>query len=137
MHDNDKTIEDYRKKIESKRSKLGTRPKVTFESNGVLILKDEAFNLNTLDVYSCKRVLADILIYKLGVELVNNELNTNDPNDLLDNYLHDIKQRIVSLIWHEDKKKLNAMDKKLSDLLSDKAKTENTIKDIGKELNLD
>ena len=137
MSTNDKTIEDYRKKIETKRSKLGTKPKLSYESNGVLILNNKTTNINTLNTIDCRKILAEILLLKFGEGLVDKELGTEVTEYLLDNYISDIKQKILVNSWQEEKKKLIAMDRKLAELLSDKAKTENAIKDITKELDLD
>ena len=134
---NDKTIEDYRKKIEDRRSKLGTKPKISYESNGVLILNNTTTNINTLNTPDCRRILAEVLLLKFGEKLVSDELGTSVPNYLFDDYIKDIKQRILVNSWQEEKKKLIVMDRKLTELLSDKAKTENAIKDITKELDLD
>ena len=134
---NDKTIEDYRKKIEDRRSKLGTKPKISYESNGILILNNTTTNINTLNTIDCRKILAEILLLKFGEGLVDKELGTEVTEYLLDNYISDIKQKILVNSWQDEKKKLTAMDKKLAELLSDKAKTENAIKDITKELDLD
>lgn len=137
MSTNDKTIEDYRKKIEDKRGKLGTKPKLSYESNGILILNNKTTNINILNTSECRKMLAEILLLKFGEGLVDKELGTKTPNELFDDYIKDIKQKILINTWQEEKKKLTAMDKKLAELLSDKAKTENAIKDITKELDLD
>ena len=137
MSTNDKTIEDYRKKIETRRNKLGVKPNLSYESNGILILNNKTTNINILNTVDCRKILAEILLLKFGEGLVDKELGTEVIGYLLDNYISDIKQKILVNSWQEEKKKLTAMDKKLAELLSDKAKTENAIKDITKELDLD
>lgn len=141
MHDNDKTIEDYKKKIKAKRTNLGKAPIMNFKSNGVIQIEGKVYNLHTLDYKACRELLEEIILKLIAADTVNDLLGTEDIPTIrevpIQYYIDDTIQRIDKLRWQTRKKELDVMDEKLSNLLSDKAKTENTIKDIGKELNLD
>lgn len=140
MSSNDKTIEDYRKKIETKRTKLGKAPKVNYKSNGVLQINGESYNLNILIPIRCREVLEELVLKQVANDRVNTILNTNEASTLrgvlVQDYIDDIVQRINKFKWQTEKKELDVMDKQLADLLSNETKATNAITDIGKTLGL-
>lgn len=134
---NDKTIEEYRTKIENKRKELGKAPKENFITNGIRMHSGVTLNLHVINLLQCEELLVSLFLEKLGKELVSKELKTELGCSILLDTISDVKSRYAKLLWEVEKKKLDAMDAKLAMLLSEEAKTNNAINEIGKELNLD
>ena len=138
---NDKQIEDYRKKIEAKRKELGKQPRSYYKSNGLLTTPTLQVNLNTLRTErACYDLAIEVARYVTAGLQANEWLDT-DFDDALDGYpvavwVNDIKQRLSIIRWNTEKAKLNTMDKKLAELLTNETKVSNSIADIAKELEL-
>ena len=138
---NDKKIEEYRKKIEDKRSQLGKRPKVNLETNGLIKLPSTTININTLSTErACFDVATSLAQIQLGMNQANEWLDTSfdimPQGESLSDYIKDIKQKIAIIRWDSEKRKLNEMDAQLEILLSNDAKVTNSINDIAKNLGI-
>lgn len=138
---NDKQIEDYRKKVEAKHKELGEKPNPRYITNQLLKLGDKAQNLNLLrSVKACVEVTRHLQVQVLAQDKANQLLGTDEKLELggysADDWVADLRARVDLLQWQEEKTKLDAMDKKLSNLLSEDAKTANAIADIANELGL-
>ncbi len=98
-------------------------------------------NLNTVNSTDrCIKLAAHILLekshYTEACKLL--ELPEKDSTQVsaLNNALDDIKLRTKMVVWDDEKKKLEGLEKKLKDLRSTDAKTEDALADISKNLGL-
>lgn len=131
MSNNDTQIRTLLGTIETKRTALGAKPKTVLVSNGMI--KDvpgyTTVNLNTLnDMDKVVGVTAEMLrrktAKKKALEYLQLPLEA-DPE--IEAYLTDLKQRASIINWMAEDKKLKAMEKKLKDLRSEDAKTEDAL----------
>ena len=134
---NDALIEDLRTKIEKRYKELGTKPTKSLITNAIIELEGnpKPININTLTLTKAKKLLRELLLIEFSNELLKKKTGY-DLNEGIKDYITDLTTIINKLSWQEEKQKLTAMDKQLEDLLSQKAKTQNTINQITKELNL-
>lgn len=138
---NDAQIKELRTKIDAKRAELGEKPRLSYETNGVLPLDGNKFNLNTLrDLAACVDLASQLIVRKEAQDKANEVLGTNVQIDFgsytIDQWLRDIKLRVSQMNWEHENKKLQAMDAKLADLLSEDAKTAEALSNIAGELGL-
>ena len=139
---NDEKIKALLEAIETKKQSLGTRPRLSLKTNGVITKDlndsfDTPVNINTLNLDKCISTTAKLLSFKSTLRETMNFLELpEDPASLIkvDEYLDDIKGRTKALLWDEENKKLKAMEDKLKELRSVDAKTEDAIGDIAKLL---
>lgn len=141
MAKNDDKIKAVLKTIESKREKLGTKPANNLKTNGVLIKEPGShLNLNTInDIKTCVDTVAFILqkknLIEESVKLLEIEYADYTFNGYsFEDWLCDFKLRASIITWNQEKKKLTALEKKLKDLRSEDAKTDDAISDIMAEL---
>lgn len=139
---NDAKIKEYREKIKAKRAELGEKPRPHYETNGLIVLPDNhKVNINLLStVEACVDVVQQLLTKANAFNKANELLSTNIECTFgkytLYQCVGDIKTRVHMIEWEAGKKTLDAMDRKLAELLSNDAKTEDTINNIAKELDL-
>lgn len=138
---NDKLIEQYRKEISKLRDSLTEKPKVSFTTKGIFMIEKTPVNINVIPtVQQCVEIAAYLADGSLAFNEANKQLGTDEPYLVegysIDDWYSDIKQRIALLRWQQEKTKLDKLDKKLEELLSEEAKANLTIKDIAKELGL-
>lgn len=138
---NDQQIKQYREKVEAKRKELGEKPKIAYDTNGVLPLDGNKFNLNILrNLEACVDLASQLIARRDAQDTANEILGTDIQIKLggftIDQWLGDIKLRVQTMKWDVENKKLQAMDAKLAELLSDDAKTADAIADIAGELGL-
>jgi hypothetical protein len=134
-NDNDKKIKELLAAVEKKRKELGTKPRLHLKTNGLI----EGTNINTINTLDKCVVLAAKLMQEqsftqeacrvLGVPEQNTERVT-----MLRNCLDDLKLRTEVIQWEAEKKKLQAMERKLKDLRSEDAKTQDALADIASML---
>lgn len=137
---NDQKIEELKKQIAVKKEQLKTRPKVAYATNGLLKLEDKAYNINVLNYDECFNIVSKLCLANQAIKLANEVLDANKQceisNYLFEDWIADIKLRMMVLAWDVEKNKLSKMDAKLTELLSEEAKTKGSIDDIAKELGL-
>jgi len=142
MSKNDDKIKELLKVVEDKRAKLGERSRAALKTNG--IFKHDLVshtNINTIrSIPACIAVVSLILQEKHFTEeaakLLEVEADEVTWNGFsFEDWIHDFKLRASLLTWESEKKKLEVLEKKLSDLRSEDAKTEAAIEDLVKELN--
>jgi hypothetical protein len=142
MSTNDNKIKELLKVIESKKEILGTKPRAAWKTNGILKRVNQPHvNINTVnELDSCVDLVAELLQSKfhreesskvLGVPFIPVTWN----GDSLEDWFHDLKLRASMITWDLEKKKLNTLETKLSDLRSEDAKTEDALTGIMQELN--
>lgn len=142
MSKNDQRIKDYRKTIEKRRSALGERPSVKYVTNGVLPLNGMNVNLNVLNtVDKCVDVLSQLIVVDESMDKASKLLGVKDHKRLIGNYTladwtSDLKSRVKVLQWSDSEKSLKTAERKLSELLSEDAKTTEAIDDIVEGLEL-
>lgn len=144
MSANDKQIEQYRQTVETKRTELGTEPRPAYATNQLIQLDpfdSKKLNLNLLNsVEKCVETVRLIMLQAQAQDAANQALGTNIQLKIggytTDEWIGDIKSRLEVIEWKAEKVKLDAMDKKLSELLSEDAKKAKAIEDIAGELGL-
>lgn len=140
---NDKQIEEYRKKVETKHKELGRMPSVSYVTNQILQIRPGTDKINLAvnnSVSACMDITRRILVELLTHKDANNLLGTSEELKFgeftAQEWLDDIKARVSVILWKKEKAKLDKMDKKLATLLSEEAQTANAIADIAGELGL-
>ena len=140
---NDKLIASNLVKIQNLLTGLGDRPKVRYVTNGILKIKNKEHNINVLNTEkSCVLLTCMLLnensfikeasdILGLGTDI---EIEINGYT--FDEYVIDIKQRLSVIQWDKQYNMLNSAHSKLSDLMSNDAKTESAIDAIANELGI-
>jgi hypothetical protein len=143
MSAHDDKIKVLLEKVEEQKAGLGTKPKASWETNGIFKYTDGSyFNINTVkDPQRLVNALALLLekeslqgqaAERLGVEAQSLDWNGFPVSD----WEADFKKRIDIVKWQERKKQLEATKKKLKSLVSDEGKTEMALADIEKMLSL-
>jgi len=141
MAKNDKKIKEILNVIAKKKNDLGDKPRAAWKTNGIFkhdLLKHT--NINTITTISgCVSIVSVILQEKHFVKEAASLLEVEESDVKwngfsFDEWIHDFKLRSSMISWDAEKKKLNTLDKKLSDLRSEDAKTEDAISDIIAEL---
>lgn len=141
MSKNDNKIKELMVLAEKKKKALGKKPRATWRTNGVFKFNNGAhMNLNAVcSEDAIVDALAFALIGKsatieaceiLGVAEQEVEYN----GYTLEDWTFDFKLRVSMIKWDKDKKKLDALEKKLNGLISEDAKTEMALEDIAKDL---
>jgi len=136
---NDAQIKKFRKAVETKRAALGNKPKVAYTTNALLEINGDRVNLNTLSTEArCVEVARDLLMVESFTVEANEALDTNVSATIggftITQWVEDIKLRVRLIAWERDKKKLNAMDKQLQELMSEGARTADAIANIAAQL---
>jgi len=136
---NDAKIKKFRKAVETKREALGSKPKVAYATNASLEINGERINLNTLSTKErCVEVARGLLVIKQFTAEANKALGTYVSATIggfaIDQWIDDVRLRVTLLTWESEKKKLNAMDKQLQELMSEGARTADAIADIAAQL---
>jgi hypothetical protein len=141
MEKNDDRIKQLMAEVESRKAKLGAKPKATWLTNGVFKFNsNEYFNLNTIQ-NSDK--LVEALSFLIGKTRDQKEaaqfLGVPDPNFewggySIQDWLADFKTRLSIVTWEANKAKLDVTQSKLSQLVSEEARTEMELDSISKSL---
>lgn len=137
---NDKKIATLRKSIETKRTALGTKPRMSYIGNGMVTTHPgTVVNLNVLNLKTAIEATAAILAKRdsilAAIKLLG--LSQDDYDDSLQqcNYdLHDVSLKVDGLVWTTKDNELRQMDKQLADMLSADAKTSNALADFESKL---
>jgi len=142
MAKNDLKIKDLLKVIETKEDALGIKPRASWKTNGIFICPNgNSTNVNTIGtIEKCLDVVAIILReHSFKIEAAE-QLGVSCDSIAayrgfsFEDWVHDFKLRASMITWDMEKKKLNILDKKLKDLRSEDAKTEDAISSIMKDL---
>lgn len=124
-------------KVEDQKNGLGTKPRASWNTNGIFKYRDGTFfNLNTVRDF---QPLVEALASLLEKEIVHQEAATRlgvnvkpfvwDGFSILD-WEADFKKRLEIINWEDKKTKLDETKKKLNSLVSDEAKTEMELENI-------
>ncbi len=139
MSKHDDKIKNLLAEINAKRSSLGTKPKGPWKTNGILKV-DSGININVVSsLEQCVSIAARLISEKISYDRASvflelPEKSISDQMALLNDSLDDVKLRSKMIVWEQEKKKLEAMEKKLKDLRSEDAKTEDALADIENSL---
>lgn len=144
MSANDQKIEQYRQAVEAKRSELGERPRPNYVTNQLLKLDptdSKKLNLNLISTPAhCVEVVRQLMIQSMAHDKANDALGTDIKFEIdgytIDDWISDIKSRLSVIQWNNKKVNLDAMDRKLAELLSEDAKKAKAIDDFAGELGL-
>ena len=137
MAKNDDKIKELLSVIETKRTALGTKPRMTLKTNGLLKMKDKTVNINTVNsLTECIRIVADIIdvrdSFSKAAELLDIEtfelpkVNGFSAED----WIEDFKLKVKIILWAVEDKKIKALESKLKDLRSNDLKTADALDDI-------
>lgn len=128
---NDEKIKELLKTIEDKKAKLGSKPKASWETNGVINGK----NINTISsIDSCVELASSLLMqkgfYENACELLGVSKTESASVKEIDAALTDLKLKVSILKYSVEEKKLAVLEKQLKDLRSEDAKTADALSDI-------
>ena len=143
MAKNDEMIKQLMAKVAVQKEALGAKPKVAWKTNGVFKYEDKSnyFNINTV---SGSGPLVEALAYMLQKSSMyveaSKQLGVSVPEDLgfggysIHEWSEDFKMRLSILKWEAKKQELDATQSKLSQLVSEEARTEMELEKIAKSL---
>lgn len=130
MSKNDDKILELKKQIETKKNDLAAR-KVRFspETNCVLDLDGNKFNLNVLDDGALMFLMLKLNLYNMSAD------NLKMPHPIISGYsvdlwINDIKSKLAVAGMKREEADLKRMEAKLDKLLSEEKKTELEIDEI-------
>jgi len=129
MNANDKQIEELIKVVEEKKAKLGKKKRSSLVTNGLFKYDDDNFfNINTIsNIDTLVNALAYLLTRKDKYEEACRRLGVSIDfkwyGYTLEDWEEDFQARIDFIQWNEDKKSLDATQKKLDSLISSEGKT--------------
>ena len=130
MNNNDIKILELKNKIEDKRNSIKELKRFNPITNCILILREESYNLNVQD----KQQLINLLVELNSLYLSYKNLDIEDEYLLngfsLEDWISDIKQKIDIINIKAETKKLNELETKLNNMLSQDKKTEMELNDI-------
>ena len=141
MTKNDEVIKQLIVKVTTQKEALGSKPKVAWKTNGVFKFDDDVFfNINTVQ---STKPLVNGLAYmidkqksiveaaeRLGVEVSDVDFGGYSITE----WEEDFKLRLSIIKWEAKKKELNETQNKLSQLVSEEARTEMELEKISKSL---
>ena len=141
MPKQDGKIKQLLTKIEADKKKLGTKPRLSWNTNCMFRYDDSnRLNLNTVKDTG---VLVDALAFLLGKQTARDEAAKRLGVKLqgfewfgysLKNWEDDFKLKAQTIEWNLQQKKLVALQKQLKELRSEEAKTDEALSDIEKML---
>jgi len=141
MSKHDDKIKQLLTKIEADKKNLGTKPKVSLNTNGLFRYDNSNhFNLNTIsDPGYLVRALGFLLEKETTQMEAAKRLGIDDyvfdwKGYSLKDWEGDFKLRAANIVWNGKQKKLQALQKKLKDLRSEDAKTDDALGEIEKML---
>lgn len=141
MSKHDEKIKKLLNKVETEKKKLGTKPKVIWNTNCMFRYNDQQyFNLNTVkDTTVLVEALAFLLEKQATMSEAAKRLGVNLPTLRwkgfpIENWEADFKLKAELIAWGEQQKKLAALQKQLKELVSEEAKTEMALEEIEKML---
>ena len=122
-NNNDERILLLRKQIEAKKEKLGKSKRFSPITNCHIEIEGKRYNLHSLNKVELVRLQVILNMYRLSVVDLGLESFETSGYELSD-WMEDIKSRLEILSRAEEEKSLKRMEKKLSDLLSERKKVE-------------
>lgn len=139
---NDETIKALMAKIEAKKASLGTKPKISWKTNGLFRYDDNRhINLNTVnDLVTLVEALAFLYSGMGALQKAHETLGVSSKFTMewrgfpMADWEADFKLKAESLVWEEENKKLKVLEAKLKTLVSEEARTEMELEDISKLL---
>lgn len=141
MAKNDDIIKQLMTKVATQKEALGTKPKVSWKTNGVFQFdKTNHLNMNTVnDSGKLVLALAHLLVQNTSTLEAAKMLNVNPPKFdwsgySIEDWIEDFKMRLSIISWEAKKAQLDATQAKLSQLVSEEARTEMELENIAKSL---
>lgn len=127
---NDVKILELKKRIDEKKNEIGKIKRFSPITNCSLSLDNIRYNLNVIDEESTIYLLIKIQMYILSAESLNLENSfTIDGYSLMD-WKSDLEDRLSIIKQKKELDNLKAMEKKLTNLLSNEKQTELEIDEI-------
>lgn len=140
MAKNDEMIKQLMSKVASQKEALGTRPKVSWKTNGIFKFEDgKHLNLNAAQIPALVESLAYLFNKSNNYDLAIKTLKVSVSEFQWSGYsvsewIEDFQTRISVIQYEEKKQKLNETESKLSALVSEEARTEMELEKIAKSL---
>ncbi len=141
MAKNDDMIKQLMAKVATQKEALGTKPKPSWKTNALFKFNgDTHFNLNTVsDSGKLVVALAHLLAQSDDTAKAAQMLGVAAPKFewfgySVEDWVDDFKMRISIIEWEAKKAKLDATQTKLSQLVSEEARTEMELESISKLL---
>jgi hypothetical protein len=140
MSKNDDKIKQLMETISTKRKLLGIRPKVSYHTNGLLnLLNTSVLNINIASENDLIEFISDLkqkeYFHKIACEELNIPVKKFIYNNYaVEDYIDDATARMSVILYDIKRKELDSLEKKLSTLLSEDARTENELNNISKLL---
>lgn len=137
---NDSAIKELMAKVDEQKNGLGKREKVAWQTNG--IFKRDAsnyFNLNTVTDFTLLAnalgfLMAQDVSFKMACRALGIKAEFKWDGYTVSEWEEDFKNRIKAVEWDNRKKQLDETKKRLSQLVSEEARTEMELDDIKKLL---
>jgi len=138
---NDAVIKELMAKVEQQKAGLGKKEKTTLQTNGIFKFdSSNFFNLNTVsDPSKLVEALAHLIAKEKAFEEAKERLLVTKIDFKWDGYTvneweSDFQTRISIIEWDNKKRQLDETKKRLSQLVSEDARTEMELEEIQKLL---
>lgn len=131
IYKNDERIMELKRVIEDKRKELASKPtRFTPITNCLLVLDSVSYNfhVDTNELLLVKLNAMKMSAMDLGIDISTLIISGSS----LDDWITDVKNNLEFKKYKEEKKKLNVLEKQLTDLLSSDKQTELKIDEIEK-----
>ncbi len=137
MSKNDDKIKQLLGVIETKRVTLGTKPRMSLKTNGLLKLEGKSVNINTVNsLVDCIRTVADIInvrdSYTKAAEVLEVDIIEIPKYNgfSFEEWIEDFKLKVKIIQWMIEDKKIKALESNLKNLRSEDLKTADALEDI-------
>jgi len=141
MSANDAKIKELLSTIEKKKANLGSKPRMSLKTNGLLKQDDKSININTINTLEeCIRAVADIYqtheSYIKAAAMLNIEkIDLPKINGFsIEDWIEDFKLKVAIIRWTIEDKKIRALESQLKDLRSEDLKTADALDEISNSL---
>jgi len=125
---NDDKILKLQEAVKVKKSKM-MKPHYKRITNCSITINNETHNINTLSEFNAKMLLIDLVLIKQVSESRNWD-NFKISGYTPQEWIIDIDNKILEFLYKEQKKELNKLEKRLTELLSEDKKVELELGDI-------
>jgi hypothetical protein len=142
MNKNDVVIKELLTKVEKQRAELGPRPKSSLVTNGVVRNPDMgamsmSLSLNMMSKDQVIATFSKMLRDRDDIEYACDELGVKPESDsvyTIEQWKEDFVTRLSVIEWNEKKVKLDKTEAQLKALVSEEARTSDTLEEIAKLL---
>jgi len=141
MSKNDIMIKKLLGTIEEKRTKLGTKPRMSLKTNGLFMFENKQVNINTISLLNdCIVMVAEFIYLRDSYTKAIKELEIEilkAPKHFgysIEEWIEDFKLKAKIIQWKTEDTNIKNLESKLKNLRSEDLKTSDALDDIAAAL---